>query len=645
MSRRVGEGYIDTAAPEREPTHDLAHQVPGNNSDSADQFQDAASSGSSVEEESEGEPFQDDEDGSEIYDDGDAERLSRSGEEPDDEDWDVDDEDWELANGDFTKQYNRVRQQHAATSGTAPLPARNAPGVQQNASATAQKGSTSASGSGSGPKPKINNILASVGVATNPKLSAVKQEKDKSDRATQDQVLDARTRLVLAGLVNRNVIGKIERCVSTGKEANVYYALPGVAVKIYRTSILNFRSRANYIVGEQRFRGEYTSSKNPRKMIRVWAEKELRNLRRLVAGGVRAPKVHDCKENVLVMDFLGHGDDASPRLKDAEIDSELAKTLYNELIIAVRRMYQHCHLVHADLSEYNILLHEGHLWIIDVSQSVEHDHPKAFDFLRADLANVEDFFSRRGVACLGLRRAWEFTVTENIGLSHEEEANSNSDSDSAEVDKKLVGILEEWIKQPSNEVDDKVFMSSYIPRTLAEVYDPERDVDVLKRGDGDDLIYAGVTGLKLADASSSKTGTTTTAPAPASASASASASTRVQDESGGDVGKDERGEAVVDRKGEKAQEENSQQVKDRSDDVDEREGEVEGEDGDGEDGDGDGDEDGADDDKKSRGFRHEDRDAKKERKKAVKEENREKRKNKMPKAEKQRLMKKSQGHK
>lgn len=82
---------------------------------------------------------------------------------------------------------------------------------------------------------------------------------------------------------------------------------PAVAVKIYRTSILNFRSRQNYIVGEHRFRGGYASSKNPRKMVRLWAEKELRNLRRLVQGGVRAPIVIEQRENVLVMEFLGTG--------------------------------------------------------------------------------------------------------------------------------------------------------------------------------------------------------------------------------------------------------------------------------------------------------------------------------------------------
>jgi RIO kinase 1 len=43
-------------------------------------------------------------------------------------------------------------------------------------------------------------------------------------------------------------------------------------------------------------------------MVKVWAEKELRNLRRLEQSGVRAPRVIEGKENVLVMEFLGIDD-------------------------------------------------------------------------------------------------------------------------------------------------------------------------------------------------------------------------------------------------------------------------------------------------------------------------------------------------
>lgn len=85
-----------------------------------------------------------------------------------------------------------------------------------------------------------------------------------------------------------------------------------LALKIYKTSILSFKSRSQYIAGSHRFRNAYTKVTNPRKMVRVWAEKELRNLRRLDDGGIRCPKVVECRENVLVMEFLGgEGEDVA----------------------------------------------------------------------------------------------------------------------------------------------------------------------------------------------------------------------------------------------------------------------------------------------------------------------------------------------
>ena len=61
--------------------------------------------------------------------------------------------------------------------------------------------------------------------------------------------------------------------------------------------------------------------------------------------------------------------------------------------------YQKAKLVHADFSEYNILLHDGELVVIDVSQAVEHAHPHALEFLRMDISNVNDFFGRK-VCCV-----------------------------------------------------------------------------------------------------------------------------------------------------------------------------------------------------------------------------------------------------
>jgi RIO kinase 1 len=46
---------------------------------------------------------------------------------------------------------------------------------------------------------------------------------------------------------------------------------------------------------------------------------------------------------------------ASPRLKDAELSIERWQDLYVELLVSVRTMFRDCKLVHADLSEYNLL--------------------------------------------------------------------------------------------------------------------------------------------------------------------------------------------------------------------------------------------------------------------------------------------------
>lgn len=42
--------------------------------------------------------------------------------------------------------------------------------------------------------------------------------------------------------------------------------------------------------------------------MRLWAEKEMRNLKRLVAAGIPAPNPIEVRENVLVMDFIGDED-------------------------------------------------------------------------------------------------------------------------------------------------------------------------------------------------------------------------------------------------------------------------------------------------------------------------------------------------
>ena len=80
----------------------------------------------------------------------------------------------------------------------------------------------------------------------------------------------------------------------------------------------------------------------------------------------------------------------------------------------MRILYQKCKLVHADLSEYNLLYWDNKVYIIDVSQSVEHDHPHSLDFLRRDIFNINEFFRRKKVQVFRDWNVFQFIVALSI---------------------------------------------------------------------------------------------------------------------------------------------------------------------------------------------------------------------------------------
>lgn len=312
---------------------------------------------------------------------------------------------------------------------------------------------------------------------------------DKSERATSEQVLDPRTRMLLLQMINRGIVSEINGVISTGKEANVYHALSidedGTAhhraIKVYKTSILVFKDREKYVAGEHRFKSGYNKSSN-RAMVKVWAEKEMRNLKRIYGAGVPSPEPLYLRLHVLAMEFIGDSKGTpAPRLKDVEfVDQDAAakwRSVYIDVVAYIRIMYQQCKLVHADLSEYNMLFHKDKPYIIDVSQSVEHDHPRSLEFLRMDIKNVADFFRRKGVAVLTDRTTYEYIVKAEGGLVHEKLK--------VEVDDLMTNRAEEV----DDEVDNEVFRKQYIPQTLNDVYDAERDAGQINAEGRDTLVY------------------------------------------------------------------------------------------------------------------------------------------------------------
>ena len=283
----------------------------------------------------------------------------------------------------------------------------------------------------------------------------------RDTRATVDAVLDPQTVAIVQKLIKQGYFDQLAGCISTGKEANVYFGLKNdgseVAVKIYKTSILGFRDRDEYVDGEFRFRHGYCKS-NPRKMVSLWAEKEQRNLNRLGRAGIACPKVLACKRNVLIMSLAGKAGKAAPRLKDAPDDSDWSD-IYRQTILATRKMFQECKLVHGDLSEYNLLLDEGVVVMIDVSQSVGVDHPRCLEFLKRDCFNLNQFFSRKlEGAVVPLQQLFQFVISELASW----------DSLTTGTDETSTGMT------------DNEFMQTWIPSSLSEIADM-KEVERLMR--------------------------------------------------------------------------------------------------------------------------------------------------------------------
>ncbi|KAF1742205.1 hypothetical protein MXB_2167 [Myxobolus squamalis] len=268
--------------------------------------------------------------------------------------------------------------------------------------------------------------------------------KDKEDRATREKVLNNFVMRILRKMIDNGFLVSFNGCFSTGKEANVYYAIlrenQEAAIKIYKVDILDYKNRSRYMEGEFRLR-RWNYSKNPRKMIKKWSEKEFRNLSRLHTCGIPCPAPLYLTENVLVMGFLGIDGVPFPKLKDAQMLTDNLGYLFQSCVNLMRRMYHEAKLVHADLSEY--------------------------------------FFRKYGLSLPPLKMIFDFITNVNIRQD------------------KFEFYFKQLMKSDklSNETDDIVFTESFMPRNLSEVLDYEKDVVNCLKGNTDDILYTSVTGM------------------------------------------------------------------------------------------------------------------------------------------------------
>jgi len=218
----------------------------------------------------------------------------------------------------------------------------------------------------------------------------------------ESEVFDRNVLLILSKMIKKGILQSVDYSVSTGKEANVFRATTPsgafVAVKIYKHETAPFFRKEGYLEGDPRFGRIKHSDKE---IVKAFARKEFKNLQLCEQAGVHAPKPYYLIDNVLVMSFLGEGELPYPTMNmvgplhgEKDLDS---------LLEDVKKMYK-TGLVHADLSEYNIMM--GDIpYLIDFGQGVITRHPHAEKFLERDVAIILKYFGR-----FGIRRDLEKTL-------------------------------------------------------------------------------------------------------------------------------------------------------------------------------------------------------------------------------------------
>ncbi len=237
---------------------------------------------------------------------------------------------------------------------------------------------------------------------------------DRDLLETVEEVFDRPTLLTIYNLANSGIIGIMHGVVSAGKEARVYWAETSkgedLAVKIFLVMTAEFRhSILKYIEGDPRFQ---EIRRHPRKLRYLWCRKEFRNLKLAHEAGVRVPKPIIAKNNVLVMEFINypeHRGVPAPLLKEAP-PKDPEKAL-NTILDYMYRLYHKAELVHADLSEYNIMNRNEELILIDWGSAVKKGHPLFEEFLLRDIRNILRYFSKLGIEVPQLKDVYEWIIS------------------------------------------------------------------------------------------------------------------------------------------------------------------------------------------------------------------------------------------
>jgi RIO kinase 2 len=215
--------------------------------------------------------------------------------------------------------------------------------------------------------------------------------------------------LAINTLVKAGVIDSFGQTLGVGKEADVYDALSSdgkrVAVKFHRLGRISFRQT-------RRKRGYVREHSSWLFQSHVSAEKEFQAMQLVYKNGVSVPEPISQNRHVIAMGMI-EGAELSKYKEIAKPEKILKEILRN-----VRKAYLKAHVIHADLSDYNIILKpDGHILIIDWPQYVTADHANAGELLERDIKNVLTFFNRKFNVKVAVEEACDYVTGKTRSLA------------------------------------------------------------------------------------------------------------------------------------------------------------------------------------------------------------------------------------
>jgi RIO kinase 1 len=105
------------------------------------------------------------------------------------------------------------------------------------------------------------------------------------------------------------------------------------------------------------------------------------------------------------MEFIGKEGIRAPIIKETVLKNP--KRIFKLILTNLKRLYNDAGLVHADLSEYNIMIWKNRPVIFDFAQSVLVNHPMSDRFLRRDLENLHRYFNKEVPNIISLDQIYE----------------------------------------------------------------------------------------------------------------------------------------------------------------------------------------------------------------------------------------------